>query len=128
MRTSARDVCRGHCCYKFGQGIAIALNPIKEYLEERNAVIGRNSSLSSGDDDEVTVTAFALESKSSGSHFSLQKAGAVASARKHPSDLTEQDVRNALAKHQGNKTRAAKELSVSLNTFKDRMRRFGVVD
>ncbi|QRO02388.1 sigma 54-interacting transcriptional regulator [Archangium violaceum] len=48
------------------------------------------------------------------------------SARKRPGDLTERDIREALAKHEGNKTRAAAELGVALNTLKARMKTFGI--
>ncbi|MFL5351700.1 sigma-54-dependent Fis family transcriptional regulator [Archangium sp.] len=50
----------------------------------------------------------------------------LASVRKRPSDLTEEDLRGALEKHQGNKTRAAAELGVALNTLKARMKALGI--
>jgi DNA-binding NtrC family response regulator len=46
--------------------------------------------------------------------------------RKRPSDLTEAEVRAVLERHQGNKTRAAHELGIALNTLKERMRKFGL--
>jgi transcriptional regulator with PAS, ATPase and Fis domain len=49
-----------------------------------------------------------------------------ASLRKRPGDLTGEDLRRALEKHQGNKTRAAAELGIALNTLKDRMKKFGI--
>ncbi|WP_148273430.1 helix-turn-helix domain-containing protein [Stigmatella aurantiaca] len=54
--------------------------------------------------------------------------GMSASAgRKRPSDLTEAELRAVLEKHQGNKTRAAHELGIALNTLKDRMKKLGLV-
>jgi DNA-binding NtrC family response regulator len=50
----------------------------------------------------------------------------LASVRKRPSDLTGEDIRGALEKHQGNKTRAAAELGVALNTLKARMKALGI--
>ncbi|PTL83064.1 sigma 54-interacting transcriptional regulator [Vitiosangium sp. GDMCC 1.1324] len=46
--------------------------------------------------------------------------------RKRPSDLTELDIRGALEKHQGNKTRASVSLGVALNTLKARMKVLGI--
>ncbi|MDC0709082.1 sigma 54-interacting transcriptional regulator [Stigmatella sp. ncwal1] len=46
--------------------------------------------------------------------------------RKRPSDLTEAELRAVLEKHQGNKTRAAQELGIALNTLKDRMKKLGL--
>jgi DNA-binding NtrC family response regulator len=45
---------------------------------------------------------------------------------KRPRDLTEPEVRAVLEKHGGNKTRAAQELGIALNTLKDRMKKFGL--
>jgi DNA-binding NtrC family response regulator len=47
-------------------------------------------------------------------------------ARKRPSDLTEQEVRGALERHQGNKTRASAELGIAVNTLKARMKALGI--
>jgi DNA-binding NtrC family response regulator len=49
-----------------------------------------------------------------------------ASLRKRPGDLTEQDIRSALEKHQGKKSRAAVELGIALNTLKARMKALGM--
>jgi len=49
-----------------------------------------------------------------------------ASVRKRPADLTELDLRSALEKHQGNKTRAAMELGIAPNTLKARMKALGL--
>jgi transcriptional regulator with PAS, ATPase and Fis domain len=46
--------------------------------------------------------------------------------RKRPSDLTGQELRDALEKHQGNKTRAAAELGIAVNTLKARMKALGL--
>jgi DNA-binding NtrC family response regulator len=48
------------------------------------------------------------------------------SPRKRPSDLTAEDIRAALAKSGGNKTRAAQDLGIALNTLKDRMKKLGL--
>ncbi len=48
------------------------------------------------------------------------------SVRKRPGDLTEQDVRDALERCQGNKTRAAADLGIALNTLKARMKALGL--
>jgi transcriptional regulator with PAS, ATPase and Fis domain len=45
---------------------------------------------------------------------------------KRPRDLTAQEVRAVLERHGGNKTRAAQELGIALNTLKDRMKKFGL--
>ncbi|MFE8602956.1 sigma-54-dependent Fis family transcriptional regulator [Archangium violaceum] len=50
----------------------------------------------------------------------------LASVRKRPSDLTGEDIRRALEKHEGNKTRASVELRVALNTLKARMKALGI--
>jgi DNA-binding NtrC family response regulator len=47
-------------------------------------------------------------------------------ARKRPADLTEEDLRGALEKHEGNKTRAAAELGIAPNTLKARMKALGI--
>jgi DNA-binding NtrC family response regulator len=49
-----------------------------------------------------------------------------AALRKRPADLSEEDIRKALAKHQGNKTRAAVELGIVVNTLKARMKALGI--
>ena len=51
---------------------------------------------------------------------------ALAAVRKRPSDLTGEDIRRALEKHEGNKTRASVELRVALNTLKARMKALGM--
>ncbi|HYO70851.1 MAG TPA: sigma 54-interacting transcriptional regulator [Archangium sp.] len=50
----------------------------------------------------------------------------VPAVRKRPADLTAEDLREALAKHQGNKTRAAQDLGIAVNTLKARMKAFGL--
>jgi DNA-binding NtrC family response regulator len=49
-------------------------------------------------------------------------------SRKRPRDLTATELAAALAKHGGNKTRAASELGIAVNTLKERMRSFGLLD
>ncbi|MFY0528103.1 sigma-54-dependent Fis family transcriptional regulator [Archangium gephyra] len=51
---------------------------------------------------------------------------ALAPVRKRPGDLTGEDIRRALEKHEGNKTRASVELRVALNTLKARMKALGI--
>jgi DNA-binding NtrC family response regulator len=50
----------------------------------------------------------------------------TASVRKRPSDLSEQDIRAALAKNQGVKSRTAAELGIAPNTLKAKMKAFGI--
>jgi DNA-binding NtrC family response regulator len=50
----------------------------------------------------------------------------VPSLQKRPSALTEPEIRAALEKHEGNKTRAAQELGIALNTLKTRMKKLGI--
>jgi DNA-binding NtrC family response regulator len=50
----------------------------------------------------------------------------VPPVHKRPSALTEPEIRAALEKHEGNKTRAAQELGIALNTLKTRMKKFGI--
>jgi DNA-binding NtrC family response regulator len=45
---------------------------------------------------------------------------------KRPSALTEPEIRATLEKHEGNKTRAAQELGIALNTLKTRMKKLGI--
>lgn len=47
----------------------------------------------------------------------------ASAARKRPADLSAQDIAQALERHGGNKTRAAKELGIAVNTLKALMRR-----
>ncbi len=47
-------------------------------------------------------------------------------SRKRPIDLTATELRATLEKHQGNKTKAASELGIALNTLKTKMRSFGL--
>jgi DNA-binding NtrC family response regulator len=62
----------------------------------------------------------------------IQRAATLAEApvtvpmRKRPADLSEQELRGALEKHQGNKTRAAAELGIAVNTLKARMKALGI--
>jgi len=46
--------------------------------------------------------------------------------RKRPRDLTAGELQAALAKHGGNKTRAALELGIAVNTLKEKMRAFSL--
>jgi DNA-binding NtrC family response regulator len=51
---------------------------------------------------------------------------AVPPVHKRPSALTEPEIRATLEKHEGNKTRAAQELGIALNTLKTRMKKLGI--
>ncbi|HYO52293.1 sigma-54-dependent Fis family transcriptional regulator [Archangium sp.] len=79
------------------QRTLVTVEAVKTYLEQRELGFGAQSSVE-----------------------------ALASVRKRPSDLTGEDIRRALEKHEGNKTRAAAELGVALNTLKARMKAFGI--
>ncbi len=50
----------------------------------------------------------------------------IGTGRTRPRDLTPQDLQVALAKHGGNKTRAAGELGIAVNTLKEKIRSFGL--
>jgi DNA-binding NtrC family response regulator/pSer/pThr/pTyr-binding forkhead associated (FHA) protein len=50
----------------------------------------------------------------------------ISGPRKRPSDLTEQEIQAVLDKHGNNKTRAAQELGIAVNTLKDRMKKLGI--
>ncbi|HYI00989.1 sigma 54-dependent Fis family transcriptional regulator [Hyalangium sp.] len=89
----------------------ITLAAVKAYLSQR--MIGFGGS--------VAAPPLALEASSA----SVPQ-GALQSLRKRPGDLTEADIRVVLERHQGNKTRAAQELGIALNTLKDRMKKLGV--
>lgn len=47
-------------------------------------------------------------------------------ARKRPADLAAQEIRDALALSNGNKTQAAQALGIAVNTLKARMRQLGM--
>jgi DNA-binding NtrC family response regulator len=80
----------------------ISLEAVKTYLSQRQLGFGRPA-----------LTPVPL-------------AEVTALVRKRPSDLTEQDLRAVLAKHQGVKSRAAAELDIAVNTLKAKMKAFGI--
>ncbi|MBN1206642.1 MAG: sigma 54-interacting transcriptional regulator [Myxococcaceae bacterium] len=81
----------------------ITLEAVKAYLSQRKLGFGTSSEVTGGSTIPVPVL-----------------------ARKRPADLTEPEIRAMLERHQGNKTRAAQELGIALNTLKDRMRKLGI--
>ncbi|EAU67538.1 C4-dicarboxylate transport transcriptional regulatory protein DctD [Stigmatella aurantiaca DW4/3-1] len=88
------------------QKIVVTLGAVKSYLTQRQIVFRRTS---------VTPPP-------------VNPAGADMPdpLRKRPGDLTEQEIRRSLKTHQGNKTRAAAELGIAVNTLKSRMKAFGI--
>ncbi len=90
------------------QRLIITLEAVKSYLSQRQLGFGGPSLTPA-----PRVTAPLAESP--------------VSPRKRPGDLTEQDIRSALDKHQGKKSRAAVELGIALNTLKARMKALGMV-
>jgi DNA-binding NtrC family response regulator len=86
----------------------ITLDAVRSYLSQRQIGFGGES-------------ASALTSREP-----MAVADGNSSVRKRPSDLTEQDIRRILEKHQGNKTRAASELGIAINTLKARMKMLGI--
>ncbi|WP_375768385.1 sigma 54-interacting transcriptional regulator [Archangium gephyra] len=85
----------------------VTLESVRTYLEQR----------------ELGFGAPASEPEPRGTRPSEEVTVAV---RKRPSDLTGEDIRRALEKHEGNKTRASVELRVALNTLKARMKALGI--
>ncbi len=90
------------------QRLIITLEAVKSYLSQRQLGFGGPSLTPA-----PRVTAPLAESP--------------VPPRKRPGDLTEQDIRSALDKHQGKKSRAAVELGIALNTLKARMKALGMV-
>lgn len=86
----------------------VTLEAVRSYLEQRELGFG-GPSVRAGPE---SVTLSGLEPP--------------VFVRKRPGDLTVEDIRGALEKHQGNKTRAAAELGVALNTLKARMKALGI--
>jgi DNA-binding NtrC family response regulator len=89
----------------------ITLEAVKAYLQQRKMGFG--------------VPASPAPPSAGASSVPATQAS-VPAVHKRPSELTEAEVRAALAKHSGNKTRAAQELGIALNTLKDRMKKFGI--
>lgn len=90
------------------QRTVITLEAVKSYLSQRQIGFGGDHASAPTSSGPVAV------------------ADVNASVRKRPSDLTEQDIRRILEKHQGNKTRAASELGIAINTLKARMKALGI--
>jgi DNA-binding NtrC family response regulator len=113
LESTVRTVVAREAAHRELEGLArhrtlVTLEAVRSYLEQRELGFGGppvGSSVARG-------TQPGMES--------------LTSVRKRPSDLTEEDLRGALEKHQGNKTRAAAELGVALNTLKARMKALGI--
>ncbi|WNG40711.1 FHA domain-containing protein [Archangium violaceum] len=113
LESTVRTVVAREVAHQELEGLAphrtlVTLEAVKSYLEQRELGFGGTSSAPT----KKRTTQPSVES--------------VAAVRKRPGDLTEQDIRGALEKHQGNKTRAAQELGIALNTLKARMKALGV--
>ncbi|MFL5346040.1 MAG: sigma-54-dependent Fis family transcriptional regulator [Hyalangium sp.] len=93
------------------QRMMITLEAVKAYLSQRKLGFGA-----------------APEAPAASAQASNLQAGtgSVPAVQKRPSALTEPELRAALDRHQGNKTRAAQELGIALNTLKDRMKKLGI--
>lgn len=89
----------------------ISLEAVKAYLSQRHLGFGG---------------AVAAPAPSAGVGLVTVPGAPIPTGHKRPSALTESELRAALEKHQGNKTRAAQELGIALNTLKDRMRKLGI--
>jgi DNA-binding NtrC family response regulator len=93
------------------QRMMITLEAVKTYLSQRKMGFGA-SVAAPPPGPEVPGAPVAKES--------------VPPVQKRPSALTEPEIRAALQKHEGNKTRAAQELGIALNTLKTRMKKLGI--
>jgi DNA-binding NtrC family response regulator len=89
------------------QRILVTLEAVTSYLRQRELGFGGS----------VAVTS---------PRMTLSGMEVPPAVRKRPGDLTARDILEALAKHEGNKTRAAAELGVALNTLKARMKDFDI--
>ncbi|WP_257450809.1 sigma-54-dependent Fis family transcriptional regulator [Archangium lipolyticum] len=89
------------------QRVIVTLEAVTSYLEQRELGFGGPLSMAS---PRTTLPGVEMPP----------------SVRKRPGDLTARDIQEALAKHEGNRTRAAAELGVALNTLKARMKAFGI--
>lgn len=92
------------------QRMMITLEAVKTYLSQRK--LGFGAPPAPAQNPEVTIPQASTVS--------------VPAVQKRPSALTEPELRAALDKHQGNKTRAAQELGIAPNTLKDRMKKLGI--
>jgi DNA-binding NtrC family response regulator len=93
------------------QRMMITLDAVKTYLSQRKVGFG------------PSVAAPPPSSEVPGETVTQ---ASVPPVQKRPSALTEPEIRAALEKHEGNKTRAAQELGIALNTLKTRMKKLGI--
>ncbi len=95
-----------------GGHVKVSLADLEEYLDQRAKVLGAQQAATS-----CPATPFPAAGGA---------APAARPPRKRPADLTEEEIRAALARNQFKKQRTADELGIALNTLKAIMRKFGV--
>jgi DNA-binding NtrC family response regulator len=112
--TAAREYARQGGSADVGAGVVITAEALREYLERRRWVFGTQappppspSPLDPAPPEEAAAPADLPRDK-------------------NPRHLTEADIRRALERHGGNKTRTAAALGIAVNTLKARMRAFGL--
>jgi DNA-binding NtrC family response regulator len=93
------------------QRMMITLEAVKTYLSQRK--VGFGASVAAPPPGPEVPSAPVTQAS-------------VPPVHKRPSALTEPELRAALEKHEGNKTRAAQELGIALNTLKTRMKKLGI--
>ncbi|HVG61342.1 MAG TPA: helix-turn-helix domain-containing protein, partial [Hyalangium sp.] len=94
------------------QRMMITLEAVKTYLSQRKVGFGASVAAPPPGSD-VSTSATVTQAS-------------VPPVHKRPSALTEQEIRAALEKTGGNKTRAAQELGIALNTLKTRMKKLKI--
>jgi DNA-binding NtrC family response regulator len=106
--TAAREHARLASREGFSGGFALGAAAIREYLEYRRHVFGAEAPA------EPELRTPGPERPHTNPHL------------KSPRHLTLEEVREALERHAGNKTRAAADLGIAVNTLKARMRALGL--
>jgi DNA-binding NtrC family response regulator len=99
-------------------GMVITAAALRQYLENRRRGFGTPA-------PATPQHPLSMLEDPTGSANVLGGGGGGGGARR-PRDLTAQELRDALVKHGGNKTHAAGELGIAVNTLKARMRALGV--
>ncbi|HVE83872.1 MAG TPA: sigma 54-interacting transcriptional regulator [Myxococcales bacterium] len=91
------------------EGVVISVAALREYLEHRRHALGPPP-----------------PPEPEGRALGLDPAITLVPHGKNPRYLTAEDIRRALDKHGGNKTRAAADLGIAVNTLKARMKALGI--
>ncbi|HZN95905.1 MAG TPA: sigma 54-interacting transcriptional regulator, partial [Myxococcales bacterium] len=108
--TAAREYARQAGRAGDAEGVVVGVAALREYLEQRQQVIGAPAAPLPAPEDQLE----------------LDRSPTLVPHEKRPSALTSEDIRRALEKCGGNKTRAAAELGIAVNTLKARMRALGL--